>query len=78
MTWDFAEVNFFSESVGSIETVLKTLSVSLTYLSSSRHRGHVQQADAQPRELLRREPPHVEPPERVVQRILGQRLLVGP
>ena len=35
MTWDFAEVNFFSESVGSIETVLKTLSAPLTYLSPS-------------------------------------------
>jgi putative DNA methylase len=47
MTWDFAEVNFFSESVGSTETVLKTLSVPLTYLSPSTHAGHAQQADAQ-------------------------------
>lgn len=29
MTWDYAEVNFFSDSVGSIDTVLKTLSVPL-------------------------------------------------
>ena len=47
MTWDFAEVNFFSESVGSIETVVKTLSVPLAYLSPSTHAGHAQQADAQ-------------------------------
>jgi|SRR5579859_2770072 len=35
MTWDFAEVNFFSESVGGIATVLKTLSLPLEYLSPS-------------------------------------------
>jgi putative DNA methylase len=29
MSWDFAEVNFFSSSVGAIETVLKTLSAPL-------------------------------------------------
>jgi putative DNA methylase len=47
MTWDFAEVNFFSESVGGIDTVLKTLSTPLTYFSPSAFIGHVQQADAQ-------------------------------
>jgi len=47
MTWDFAEVNFFSESVGSMETVLKTLSMPLIYLSPSSHAGCAQQADAQ-------------------------------
>ncbi len=47
MTWDFAEVNFFSESVGSIETVVKTLSVPLDYLSPSSHAGRAQLADAQ-------------------------------
>jgi putative DNA methylase len=39
MTWDYAEVNFFSESVGGLETVLKTLSVPLTNLT--RLRGFV-------------------------------------
>ena len=38
MTWDFAEVNFFSESVGGLDTVLRTLSVPLTYLSPSSKR----------------------------------------
>ena len=47
MTWDFAEVNFFSESVGSAETVLKTLRVPLTYLSPSACAGQAQQSDAQ-------------------------------
>ena len=47
MTWDFAEVNFFSESVGSIETVVKTLSTPLEYLSSDIKSGSALQADAQ-------------------------------
>jgi putative DNA methylase len=47
MTWDFAEVNFFSESVGSIDTVVKTLSAPLDYLSPSIQDGIAQQADAQ-------------------------------
>jgi putative DNA methylase len=47
MTWDFAEVNFFSESVGSIETVLKTLTVPLDYLPTNAVPGHARQADAQ-------------------------------
>ena len=47
MTWDFAEVNFFSESVGGIETVLKTLSVPLTYFSANTKQGHAFQSDAQ-------------------------------
>jgi putative DNA methylase len=47
MTWDFAEVNFFSESVGSIETVVKTLSAPLDYLSPCIQSGNAQQADAQ-------------------------------
>jgi putative DNA methylase len=52
MTWDFAEVNFFSESVGSMETVLNTLSVPLIYLSPCPHVGHAQQADAQLQALI--------------------------
>lgn len=47
MTWDFAEVNFFSDSVGSIDTVLKTLAVPLTYLPSKTAPGHSEQRDAQ-------------------------------
>ena len=53
MTWDFAEVNFFSESVGSIETVVKTLSVPLNYLSPGVQRGRAEQADAQLQVLSR-------------------------
>jgi putative DNA methylase len=47
MTWEYAEVNFFSDSVGSTETVLKTLSVPLTYLSPSMYVGQAWQTDAQ-------------------------------
>jgi putative DNA methylase len=53
MTWDFAEVNFFSESVGSIETVVRTLSVPLDYLSPCIQSGNAQQADAQLQALSR-------------------------
>lgn len=51
MTWDYAEVNFFSESVGGLETVLKTLSVPLTYFLPSERRGQARQADAQSQEF---------------------------
>lgn len=47
MTWDFAEVNFFSDSVGSIDTVLNTLCVPLTYLPLKPTSGIARQADAQ-------------------------------
>lgn len=47
MSWDFAEVNYFSESVGSIDTVVKTLSMPLVYITPSIQNGIVQQADAQ-------------------------------
>jgi putative DNA methylase len=47
MTWDYAEVNFFSDSVGSIDTVLKTLSAPLAYFPRSPPDGHASQADAQ-------------------------------
>jgi putative DNA methylase len=46
MTWDFAEVNFFSDSVGSLETVLKTLTAPLQYLPSRAPCGTSQQLDA--------------------------------
>lgn len=47
MTWDFAEVNFFSSSVGAIETVLKTLSTPLLYIPPLGSPGFIQQLDAQ-------------------------------
>ena len=47
MTWDFAEVNFFSDSVGSIDTVLKTLVAPLTNLPLSTRSGSAHQAEAQ-------------------------------
>jgi putative DNA methylase len=47
MAWDFAEVNFFSDSVGSTDTVLRTLCVPLDYFSRSARGGYSQQADAQ-------------------------------
>lgn len=47
MTWDFAEVNFFSSSVGAIETVLKTLSTPLLYLPPLGSVGFIDQHDAQ-------------------------------
>jgi putative DNA methylase len=62
MTWDFAEVNFFSESVGSVETVVKTLSVPLDYLSPSTQYGIAQQADAQLQVLSRGAVVSTDPP----------------
>jgi putative DNA methylase len=47
MTWDYAEANFFSDSVGSMETVLKTLCVPLTYLPGQSSGGLAGQRDAQ-------------------------------
>jgi putative DNA methylase len=47
MTWDYAEVNFFSDSVGSIDTVLKTLCVPLTFFPKNAVAGYSEQADAQ-------------------------------
>ena len=46
MTWDFAEVNFFSSSVGSLETVLRTLTIPLEYLPYNARAGVAQQLDA--------------------------------
>lgn len=51
MTWDFAEVNFFSEAVGSIDTVLKTLCAPLTYLPCNAIAGRSQQSDAKQQSL---------------------------
>lgn len=47
MTWDFAEVNPFSESVGGIETVLKTLAVPLDQFPTDAKQGIAVQQDAQ-------------------------------
>ena len=46
MTWDFAEVNIFSESVGSLDTVLRTLSAPLDYLPVDAVQGRALQLDA--------------------------------
>lgn len=46
MSWDFAEVNFFSESAGSIETVLRTLTAPLQYFPKVASPGVAVQADA--------------------------------
>jgi putative DNA methylase len=46
MTWDFAEVNFFSDSVGSIDTVLDTLTVPLEYFPFVSLPGFAMQLDA--------------------------------
>jgi putative DNA methylase len=62
MTWDFAEVNFFSESVGSIDTVVKTLSVPLDYLSPSIQDGIAQQVDAQLQSLSQGKVVSTDPP----------------
>jgi putative DNA methylase len=51
MTWDFAEANFFSDSVGSIDTVLGTLIAPLTYLPSLASSGHAHYGDAQKQTL---------------------------
>ncbi|MBF6022966.1 DUF1156 domain-containing protein [Lysobacter niastensis] len=47
MTWDYAEVNFFSESVGSMDTVLKTLTTPLDYFPTKAVCGSASQFDAQ-------------------------------
>ena len=46
MSWDFAEVNFFSDSTGSVDTVLRTLTAPLDYLSPVAWPGFSEQADA--------------------------------
>ncbi|MCW5685473.1 MAG: DUF1156 domain-containing protein [Pseudolabrys sp.] len=47
MTWDFAEVNFFSSSVGALETVLKTLATPIEYFPPQAPIGSIIQHDAQ-------------------------------
>jgi putative DNA methylase len=46
MTWDFAEVNFFSDSVGSIDTVFRTLITAIEYLPTGVRPGLAEQSDA--------------------------------
>jgi len=46
MTWDFAEVNFFSDSVGSIDTVLNTLCIPLEYFPPNASQGCASQLNA--------------------------------
>jgi putative DNA methylase len=47
MTWDFAEVNFFSSSVGALDTVLKTLSTPINFFPPMAGFGSIEQCDAQ-------------------------------
>jgi putative DNA methylase len=51
MAWDFAEVNFFSDSVGSVETVLKTLCAPLLYLPLAKIAGSARHSSAQTQSL---------------------------
>jgi putative DNA methylase len=46
MTWDFAEVNIFSDSVGSTDTVLRTLIAPLEYLPRRSPPGRALQINA--------------------------------
>lgn len=46
MTWDYAEVNFFSESTGSIDKVLNTIAASIENLPHKPSPGRALQADA--------------------------------
>jgi putative DNA methylase len=62
MTWDYAEVNFFSESVGGMETVLKTLSLPLSNLMPGKRAGIAQQGDAQSQELSKGAVVSTDPP----------------
>jgi putative DNA methylase len=62
MTWDYAEVNLFSDSVGSLETVLKTLSAPLEYLPQAASAGEALQSDAQSQKLGKQKIVSTDPP----------------
>lgn len=62
MTWDFAEVNFFSESVGSMGTVLNTLTAPLDYFTSAIVGGHSCQYDAQTQTISQNKLISTDPP----------------
>ncbi|AVD87166.1 DUF1156 domain-containing protein [Pseudomonas sp. SWI44] len=62
MTWDFAEVNFFSDSVGSMGTVLKTLTAPLDYFSVTASGGHGCQFDAQTQSISHNKLISTDPP----------------
>lgn len=62
MTWDFAEVNFFSESVGSIETVLKSMASSLEFLPGSGVSGSATQMESQSQQISRDKIVSTDPP----------------
>lgn len=62
MTWDYAEVNFFSESVGGLETVLKTISLPLSNLLPTKTPGKSQQFDAQRQTISRDAVVSTDPP----------------
>jgi putative DNA methylase len=46
MTWTYAEVNFLSESVGGLDTVLRTLTAPLKYLPNDVQPASAEQSDA--------------------------------
>ncbi|HEU0037122.1 MAG TPA: DUF1156 domain-containing protein [Kofleriaceae bacterium] len=63
MSWDFAEVNFFSDSTGSIDTVLQTLSVPLNLFPITGSIGDARQEDAVsaagiPNSIISTDPPY--------------------
>ncbi|WP_312379994.1 DUF1156 domain-containing protein [Pseudomonas oryzihabitans] len=62
MTWDFAEVNFFSESVGSMGTVLKTLTAPLDYFPQIANAGRAFQFDAQSQKISQNKLISTDPP----------------
>ncbi|MFP7836559.1 DUF1156 domain-containing protein [Pseudomonas aeruginosa] len=62
MTWDFAEVNFFSESVGSMGTVLKTLTTPLDYFPQISSAGCAFQFDAQSQKISQNKLISTDPP----------------
>jgi putative DNA methylase len=62
MTWDFAEVNFFSDSVGSIETVLKTLTTPLEYFPLAATPGEARQSQSQTQKISKAKVVSTDPP----------------
>ena len=62
MTWDYAEVNFFSDSVGSIDTVLKTLSTPLEYLPIGASPGIAEACDSRLQTISKNKVVSTDPP----------------
>ena len=62
MSWDFAEVNFFSDSAGSINTVLNTICASLESMPETSLSGTAIQHDAQTQALSTKKVVSTDPP----------------